>query len=208
MAGRPATRREEAVAYFLEHPEAKDHDVADVLKMDMATVGRARSKLISEGLLPDKRKRAPKVQSPLIMLDTPARAAATVVKGESLLTDADLRGLEADAGTDEEMRKKILTALRKIAFAPGMNYETAMSAMSLWIKLKDAAAVKELGPGNPLTYADAKERLKPLMLACGFELVFECFKELFVPEEKANEGVVPAQHAEAASGAAGATPAP
>jgi hypothetical protein len=127
---------------------------------------------------------------------------------DTLLTDADLRALSEGDIDDEQVRKRILTALRTIAFAPGMNYETAMNAMSLWVKLKDQASTKELGSGAPVTYAIAKERLCALMKACGFELVFECFQELFVPKETASEGQVPADDSQAPPPPAGATPAP
>ena len=212
MAGRTPTRREQAVEYFLTHPEAKDIEVAEALNMDKATVMRARAKLIGEGILPESsRRRATPAVS--VVLDkvvppkTPAREkpAASL---NTLLSDEDLRALDADNVDDAETRKSILRALRKIAFGQGVNYETAMSAMSLWVKLKDQAATKELGPGTPMTYAIAKERLKALMTACGFELVFECFQDLFVPKEPAtDEGQLPAEHTEAAPGAAG-TPSP
>lgn len=192
MAGRNPTRREQAVEYFLAHPEARDRDVADALDMDMSTVGRARTKLINEGILPpETRRRNP---SPTIDLsgiesvtssEKPAKTSEKkTVTLDALLTDEDLRALENDNVDDVETRKSILRALRKIAFGRGVNYETAMQAMGLWVKLKDQATSKDLGPGTPMTYAIAKERLKALMTACGFELVFECFQELFVPKDE------------------------
>jgi hypothetical protein len=201
--GAPPTRREQAESFLLANQAAKDSEVAASTGIDKVTVGRARANLISQGLLPEStRKRA-----------TPARAKAparpTGPPPDSLLTDADMRDLELGAMTDEDTRKKILTALRKIAFSPGINTETAMNAMALWVKLKDAAASKELGPGKPLTRADAKERVLSLMKAVGFDLIFECFQELFVPKEATpDEGLVPAEHREAPPGPAGATAAP
>jgi hypothetical protein len=177
------TRRELAAQYLIEHPESRDSEVARNTGVDPVTVGRARKGLIDEGVLaPQTKRRA----------TAPRAKRGPAADPNTLLTDADLRDLETGAIDDEDTRKRILGSLRKIAFAPGMNYETAMNAMSLWIKLKDQASTKELGPGSPVTYADAKARLLRLMKAVGFELVFECFQELFVPKEAPD-----VQHSEA-----------
>lgn len=210
MVGRKPTRREQAVEYFLAHPDAKDVDVVEALGMDKSTVHRARMDLIAQGILPEStRRRAPSDVGALLgdlpkvlpPSKTPAREKPSL---DGLLTDEDLRALDAENVDDAETRKSILKALRKIAFGRGVNYETAMSAMSLWVKLKDQAATKELGPGAPMTFAMAEERLKALMTACGFELVYKCFRDLFVPEESdTNEGQLPAEHDKATPSAAG-----
>ncbi len=216
MAGRPPTRREAVIAYFLSNPASTDTEVADAIKIDKSTVGRARRKMISDGLLPANtirhrkeftpREPSPRPKTPTKASVAPAAPAKRVM--DSLLTDADLRALDATDVPDEDTRRAILKALRKIAFTPGMNYDVAMTAMTNWIKLKDAATAKDLGPGTPLTYAAARERMLALMKACGFELVLDCFQTLFTPKEGSDEGLVSADNGQAAQSPAGTPPAP
>ena len=206
--GPAPTRREQAKLYLIAHPEASDSDVKGETGIDLATVGRARGELINEGLLSPatrkQRRTPPAIRPSEVPVITGPKPGGPRL--DTLLTDADLRALSEGDIDDEQVRKRILTALRTIAFAPGMNYETAMNAMSLWVKLKDQASTKELGPGAPVTYAIAKERLMSLMKACGFELVFECFQELFVPKESTDASQEPSGSAGTPETVAGSSP--
>lgn len=206
--GPEPVQREAAKAYFLAHPTAKDKEVCDATGLNKATVARARWKLIDEGLLPPatrrRRGRPAKTKPGQAAQEPPARDGNVLLTGKELIDIADI---DFDELPDDEARKKMLKELRKLAFSPDVSNDTRISAMKLWIQFKDSGAGRKLGPGDPLTYEQALDRLRTLMKACGFKLVYEAFTSVYLPKETPSEGKLPAQPSEATPSALGATPA-
>lgn len=189
MAGMRAAKTAKVTAWFLQHPHASISEARVALPgIGERTIAQVRSDLAGKGLLVPGRNR--KEQSPTIPADPPSPVpigtgdgpgqAASLPDG-TLLDDAGMRAL-ADPSTgfladldldDEETRKKLLREVKRIAFDVNAHPDTRLSATQVWLKLKDMAKTRELGPGVPLTRAAAVSRLKDLILAVGLELALE-----------------------------------
>lgn len=199
MAGMRAAKLAKATAWFLQHPNASITDAAMALPgISERTCAQARSNLAGKGLMTPGRNRLeqsgrdPKVtpdpdeQGPPSPTDAPNEGptvpgSATALPDGTLLDDAGMRAL-ADPNTgfladldldDEETRKKLLREVKRIAFDPNAHPDTRLSATQVWLKLKDMAKTRELGPGVPLTHAAATGRLKDLHMAVGLEMALE-----------------------------------
>lgn len=111
-------------------------------------------------------------------------------EGARLLDDATLRTL-ADPSTtltdldldDEETRKRLLREVKRLAFSPATNPDTRLSATQVWLKLKDMAKSRDLGPGKPLTRAAAIERLVSLLRTVGPDISIAAMYKAFNVKE-------------------------
>lgn len=193
-----------AKAYFLQHPEASISEVYKTLStrgvlISERTIAQARSELAQKGLLPSGRKASPPTTLPADVSQIP-------LGGDVLLTDKTLGALATSDMTDildlddEEIRKRLLRGVIKIALAPGVHPDTQLSATTVWSKLKDMARVAELGPGKPVTKAQAVERLSELLTAVGSEIAMEAMYKAFNLKEP-SDGEAPAVEASPSGGA-------
>jgi hypothetical protein len=196
MAGMRAAKLGKATAWFLQNPNASITDAAMALPaISERTCAQARSNLAAKGLLipgrnrfeasgrerkaPDEQRTVPTADPPIPVPLGPDRALA--LPDGTLLDDANMRAL-ADPNSgfladldldDEETRKKLLREVKRIAFDVEAHPDTRLSATQVWLKLKDMAKTRELGPGVPLTREAAVTRLKDLISAVGLELAVE-----------------------------------
>lgn len=225
MAGK---KHAAATQYFLQHPNASISEVAKATGITPRTVASARSALAGKGLVaPGRGRGRPRIHpKPTIQPPTP-EAAQILAAGASegtpepsetpLLDDAALRMI-ADPGNsladldldDEATRKKLLREVKRIAFDPEAHPDTRLSATQVWLKLKDMARSRELGPGQPLTRMAAVARLKDLLSVIGLDISLDALIASFgmaqlvgalyklLGLETPNEGIVPADPAEAA----------
>jgi len=209
------TRRELATAYLLAHPEEKDIDVMKALQCNATTVSRARRDLVSKGLIsPLTVRKYVKRTPPPLKLPTyqeenevvGAPSEGVLVKPSSLSTPDITKILDIDIDNipDEETRKKMLREVRTLAFGVNTNSDTKLSAIQLWVKIKDSTQAKELGPGPPMTKEAAVTRLSDLMTACGLEIVTLAYMKSFPPQaEVTDEGKLPSNPSKVESSAAG-----
>lgn len=194
-----------AKAYFLQNPEgsisqcARDADVSD------RTAAQAHSELVAEGHLQKSRKSAP---TDVFVGEESHDPLKTVVGGDILLTDQTMKHLAEGEMTDlldlddETVRKRLLKRVIGIALSPNSHPDSALSAATIWGKLKDMARIADLGPGKPMTRADAVERLSELMRAVGSDISMQAMYKAFDVKEPGNEGNVPAEPGEAPQGSA------
>lgn len=209
-------RKGQAKAYFLQHPEASIKEALTTLNgrgvnVSERTVAQARSELAQKGLLPSGRNAtAPPPAEPLLVVKD------TVIDDPTMkaLATGDMSDvLDLD---DEEIRKKLLRGVIKIALTPGTHPDTQLSATTVWSKLKDMARVAELGPGKPVDRKTAVARLSDLDTACGLDIAIDALLTAFTPQavldalstrftskESTDEGQVSAESSEAASSTAG-----
>jgi hypothetical protein len=234
MAGLREHRRGTAKAFLLQHPSASIRQAAQALPgISERTIAQARSELAAAGLLPAGRNRKPSILAGVGVPPIPPEpvpAPPSEGTGDRLLTDDQVIAMadpstglldELDGLDDEETRKRLLREVKRLAFSPDTHPDTKLSATQVWLKLKDMAKAKDLGPGKPLTRAAALARLTDLHTAVDdVALVVEAACAAFGPgnvvkalyalmgiSEPVNEGELPADDGQAQPGSAGATPA-
>lgn len=174
-------------AYFLQHPEASISQAARDMQVSTRTAAQVRSELAAKGLVPAGRnrkvdKRVAPVLPPAFAVEVPP----TQSDGGHLLDDKAIRAMAdpsmdlADLDLDdEETRKKLLREVKRIAFSPESHPDVRLSATQVWLKLKDMAKSRELGPGKPLTRAAAIARLVDLLKMTGPEIAIQAMYEAF-----------------------------
>ena len=205
-------QRSAARDYYLRHPDASIADVARETRIGIRTVARAREVLVKEGLLPAGRNAgtpAETIAAAKEMVETlsittpvetdepeaPEEPAPPKNKGgrprkdsASLLDDAAMREMAqmlddlGDSEDVEETRKRLLKQTQRFVFDPSLHPDTRMSASQLWTKLVDMARAKDLGPGKPLTLAEAIERCADFLRACGPAVYVAAFNLVLGPE--------------------------
>jgi hypothetical protein len=189
---------EAACSFILQHPSAKDFEVIEALKCSRRTVAYARADLVEKGLLPAPRKRPerkPAPAPPLItpdMVQPPKPEEAAETKADysgQLVTPSNVEMLVAtvddDDETDAETQKRMMREAKRMAFDTRLHPDTRGSMMTLWMKLRDAAKARDLGPGVPLTRDSCKDRLKDILRAVGIVIVIECIEELWGNKKEA-----------------------
>jgi len=190
MASMQAGKLAKATAFFLQNPNASIADCEMATGFSNRTCAQARSNLAAKGLMTSGRNRKPREPRPDEQGPIPTEApnegptapgSAAALPDGTLLDDAGMRAL-ADPNTgfladldldDEETRKKLLREVKRIAFDAASHPDTRLSATQVWLKLKDMAKTRELGPGVPLTRVAAIARLKDLISAVGLEMALE-----------------------------------
>jgi hypothetical protein len=214
----PKTKLQHARDYILGHPDESKEQQAAGASCSVALIAIARKALIDEGKLPASRKA---VAAPAPVTDVPANPTppAGLLDSQAMQALADIT-LYEDMD-DDEVQRRMLTQCIRFAFDPKLHADTRMSASIQWQKLRDLAKTKDLGPGIPMTRAVAFDRYKDLTMALAdVDLVVEVLFASYASSDvvraissrldlrRDHEGIVPAQHTEAAPGATGATPAP
>ena len=182
-------------AYFLQHPEASISQAARDMQVSARTAAQVRSELAEKGLVPKGRNRKSDKQVASVL---PPASAVEVSPNQSggghLIDDKSLRMI-ADSHfdmsdldlDDEETRKKLLREVKRIAFSPDSHPDVRLSATQVWLKLKDMAKSRELGPGKPLTRAAAIARLVDLFKMTGADIAIQAMYIAFNVEGKENE---------------------
>ena len=227
-----------AKAFFLQFPEASIREAkARLVGISERTIAQARSELAADGLMTPGRNRKPREPIPTPDYRQPDEVDSpdSTPEGGSppksgLLTDDEFIAVakgkleldDLDDLDDEETRKRLLREVKKLAFGPDTHPDTKLSATQVWLKLKDMAKAKDLGPGRPLTRAVALARLTSLHTAIlDAKLVVEAALAAYGPpavvsalyaiigiKEPTDEGKAPAEPAEAERGLLGAPEAP
>lgn len=197
-----------AKAYFLQNPDASISQCARDCDVSERTAAQAHSELAADGHIRKSRKTAP---TSVFVAPEENATIPTVVGGDLLLTDTTMKKLAEGEMKDlldlddETVRKTILKRVIGIALDPNSHPDSALSAATIWGKLKDMARLADLGPGKPLTRADAVERLSELMRAVGSEIAMQAMYAAFDVKEPSHEGEVSAESAAPSPGPAGAT---
>lgn len=179
--GMAQAKLEQTKEFILQHPSAKDYEIVDALRVSRRTIAYAKAELVLKGLIPAPRKTARKEPAPVPPVLPPVPAPDY---SDSLVTPANIMALAADPFDDDlesdpETQKRMTRAAKKMAFDPKNHPDIQMAAMQLWMKLKDAARARELGPGKPMTYEAAKARGMPLFKAMGLKLVIDIIETLW-----------------------------
>lgn len=188
-------------AYYTEHPDASIADVAKAVGTSQRTAAQVRSNMVKEGLLspgrnaepiepepdnflppPPPVKRKKPINVPNSLVDDVAMAKLAAAGGKDA-DDLDFLSIDFDSLDDEVLRKRLLKGIIKIAFTPGIHPDTQLSATQVWVKLKDMARAKELGPGRPKTKADAIARLVDMLVAVGPQIAIEAMTIAFNVKE-------------------------
>lgn len=188
MRGRPGKERARARNYLLQHPHAKNTEVATAVGVGVRTVSFARAELVHEGKIP--RTLADRARDPISATPAaPPPETLLTVASEGSPQPATYQPLDAEQlyaiaegdedVDDEQVRRAMLRKLRKMAFDPGIHPQLQMYAIQAYDKLKEQARTAILGPGKPLTWEDAKNRLVLMFKATGAALVIAAMEEAF-----------------------------
>lgn len=163
--------------YILDNPLSSLTEVTEAIGCARRTVGNARLELIKEGKLKKgERGRPPQGLTPLAATLTPTELndiAETQIYDETLVDD-------------EKTRTRILKEVQKLAFNPSLHPDTRMSAMQIWVKIKDIAKQHDVGPGPPRTREEIIDRLVRIYHGVGPKLCIEALQIAF-PKEKPDE---------------------
>lgn len=195
-----------AKAYFLQNPEGSISQCARDADVSERTAAQAHSELVKEGHLSPSRKSGP---TDVFVAPESPDALQSVIGGDILLTDQTMKHLADGEMTDlldlddETVRKRLLKRVIGIALSPNSHPDSALSAATIWGKLKDMARIADLGPGKPLTRGDAVARLSELMRAVGSDISMQAMYVAFDVKEPSHEGEVPAEPTAPSSGSAG-----
>lgn len=184
-----AHRLEQAKIYVLAHPdESKLQQVVGSGYSD-GTIAKARAILVAEGKLPKDRKKQSTPVPQTVTTVGPEVRAATPDQGlrdhEAMKALADMIE-QLEEMDDAAIQKKLAKQALAFAFNQSLHPDTRMSASQMYYKLRDMSKAKDLGPGNPVTFADGVARLADLFRACGPEMVMAGVNEAFTVKEPAN----------------------
>lgn len=226
-------QKRRAIAYYIAHPDASQKDVMNALKISYNTASSARRSLVAKGILNGHRRGSaipPKSDDPPPPpppKSTEPSAPVPVVKPGETLDDTAMREIATvdmaldDDETDEDAQKRMLAMVKSIVFNPKLHPDTRLTATQVWQKIKERALRRDLGPGKPMTYEAARDRLSDQMTACGLVLTIDALFKTYRPDEVAaalsallqpekgatDEGRVPANSGEDAPSSTG-TPEP
>lgn len=202
------SKTEAARNYLLDHPDALNAEVARIVPCEPKAVAVARKQLEKEGYFAEHSANRAKYAAsrfkksgiirPTNILQTLApnaqRTIAETVAPYTPAATTDLYKLlesgEDPDIDDEKTRVAMLKQLRLMSFDASLHQSIRMSAMDLYNKLKETARGQTIGPGKPLTHADALDRLCLLFKAVGATLVLEATAKAFAlveGEQNSNE---------------------
>lgn len=212
IAGLRETKRERARAYILAHQDESKEDQARGSGLSLGTIATARKELVADGLIPPSRKnlakdsdalsrnwrwrRPPPATAPDKPVDPgdggpplpPARPheGATVLDHDAMVAMASSADLMAAAdASDEEVLRRLQRQYLRFAFDPNLHPDTRMSASQMWHKSRDQAKQTKIGPGAPVTRADAVDRLEAVLRPLAADVVLEAIGRVFKIEEAA-----------------------
>jgi len=161
--------------FFTANPNATNTEAINVTGASQRTVSAVRNQMRSEGEMapalgvgrPPNRPEG--ITEDIIPPDEEFRQERDARQEIEAVSDLNLEDM-----TPEEVRHEMVRLLRSKSTPPPVR----VSAAALLEKMRTESG-DELGPGDPLTYEDAKVRLTLLMKACGAQLVIECVQEAF-----------------------------
>jgi len=169
--------------YIVRNPKATNYEVARETGCSLRTVTSARAELRRLGLVAPafgdrgqshRRDEAARENSSSpsepFDIDTAADLNAAVEAERA-------RGKEADDDLGEmtpaELKKMLWRVVKR-----NTDDRVVVAAASALGRIQADLEARPLGPGNPMTKADAKARLKMLFNACGLPLVLEVLEEM------------------------------
>ena len=178
-------------AYILATPAATVKQISEANAVSMTWAHRIRRQMQMEGTIPLIRVRRPKVLPPPppdFSPGTHAPEGAIPKKIGGMLDGAALRFMASDAVPASELadeaatRDALLLQVQRLALDPSLPADLRLSATQVWVKVKDIARAKDLGPGKPLTPEDAVIRLVRLLRAVGPKIALQAFENVFGKE--------------------------
>ena len=174
-------------AYILGNPTATAEDIVRNTGASRRTIYYVKQTLVKEGLLPPNRRLN---ESNAGHEGTEQPVTPEVIPEYETLDNETLQEMADDPDfeeeileADDETKAKILKEAKRIAFDPKIHPDTRMSAMQLWLKIKDVAKSHDLGPGPPRSRDEILERLSRLMRGCGPKISLEAFHTAFQKEK-------------------------
>lgn len=200
------SKTEACKRYLLDHSDATNPEVKEAVGCESRNVNAARAELEKEGFLQKnsnnrakftkhRLKKSGLTRPPEILRNLSGNALRTeaeVLSSFSPVATSDLYKLlesgEDPDIDDEKTRVAMLKQLRLMSFDASLHQSIRMSAMDLYNKLKETARGQTIGPGRPLTHADALDRLCLLFKAVGATLVLEATAKAFALVEGEQNG--------------------
>jgi hypothetical protein len=147
-----------------------------------AREAQAEPEATGDGDAPPDEPAQPDPEEPPRPSPTKGTRTAQTIDGEALRKLNEMLDEVADED-DEVTRKRMLRQTKRFAFDPTLHTDTRMTASQLWAKLLDMARAKDLGPGRPLTEADATARARDLDRACGVKVAVAALFAAFTTEQ-------------------------
>lgn len=173
--GRKNTLHKAIKAYILANPAASNSEIVEKTGASARTVSYVRSTLRSEGTNePSKRSEAKSDGEELVI-----ESVAEMLTPQTIKEMAVDPTFGADLLDEDQIRTKLLQQVQRMAFDPQIGSQTKLDAIQVWVKLKDIARAATMGPGNPLTEAEAVDRLSMIMQGCGPTVTIKALDRAF-----------------------------
>jgi hypothetical protein len=153
--------------------------MVDMSGYSKPTVVRVKNSLRQKGLLDEaKARNSAKSFKREHNLDD----SSQLTDAKQLLELANSDILDFGLDSEEDTRKKLLKQVQLLALDPGVHPDTRLSATQVWVKLKDIARAKDLGPGLPRSREEIIDRLIRIMQAVGANLSITALEAAFKKE--------------------------
>jgi len=180
--GRKNTLNKAIRALLIANPAASNSEIVEQTGASPRTVQYIRANLRKTGILEPVRGQQTAPEGAKVMVTEPTIA--------SILPQA--ADLTPEMLSDDAIREKLLHQVQLTAFDPKVSAQTRLDAAQVWVKLRDIAREKELGPGLPRTEEEIIDRLVRIMQGCGAKLVIKALDRAFQRKEPEYEPLEPA----------------
>jgi len=164
--------RDDVKMFLLANPAATSSEAAKATGASKRTVFLAKKDLIDAGQMErvryDHKRRAAKSSPEGAMMD-----------GETLRAIAANTDLVDDLVDEAATRDKLLRQVQRMALDPMLPADLRLSATQVWVKVKDIARTKDLGPGPPRTEEEILARLTRLLQAVGPKIALKALNMVF-----------------------------
>lgn len=168
--------QEKIIEYLAANPKAKNRDVMAALNVRQPAVSKARKAAVERGILKPStwQKNARKR-----IIETQARKMIEAGHDdiEELIARVEASQPGQHLSTDESLR--MLSDMARIAERDGQA-KLAIDAIKAVQWIQKASATTQLGPKPPLTVQEKRERLIPILEACGPNITASVVRVVFV----------------------------
>lgn len=172
-------KKTQAIYNFLrENPSASDFEIIEKFQCTPRTATRVRAAMRADGHNVAPHGDRKKIQR---VLESDPRAEKELEKKIEEIADKPLEDISND-----EMKMVLTEIIRNKKFPPQVRVAAIGQKVKLDYETQDRHA---LGPGAPLSYNDAVDRLSMLMVAVGPDLTHDAITKAF-SKEKAHEKTV------------------
>jgi len=183
------TSVEKCEEYLIKNPTATAEKAKNDIGIGITTYYQAKRSLEAKGIIKSAKitnRGRPRGEVKVIGEDKNA-----LLDSKSLAELFPDTPISEEMLNDDEVRQRLLRQIQKLAFDPNERPDIRLSATQVWVKLKDMAQQRDLGPGPPKDENAVIDRLARIMRAVGDALTYAAldvaFTQVNTDDEVAND---------------------